>query len=42
MTPMEITVMTESEKKLVLVSFCIEEYKALHGSDGRSVADIFE
>ena len=34
--------MTESEKKLVFVSFCIEEYKTLHGMDGRSVADLFE
>ena len=34
--------MTESEKKLVFVSFCIEEYKTLHGMDGRSVADFFE
>jgi hypothetical protein len=38
----EITVMTESEKKLAFVSFCIEEYKTLHGMDGRSVADLFE
>ena len=38
----EITVMTESEKKLVFVSFCIEEYKTLHGMNGRSVADLFE
>ncbi len=34
--------MTESEKKLAFVSFCIEEYKTLHGMDGRSVADLFE
>ena len=34
--------MTESEKKLVFVSFCIEEYKTLHGMNGRSVADLFE
>ena len=34
--------MTESEKKLIFVSFCIEEYKTLHGMDGRSVADLFE
>ena len=34
--------MTESEKKLAFVSFCIEEYKTLHGMDGRSVVDRFE
>ncbi len=34
--------MTEPEKKLVFVSFCIEEYKTLHGMDGRSVAELFE
>ena len=34
--------MTESEKKIVFVSFCMEEYKTLHNMDGRSVADLFE
>ena len=34
--------MTESEKKLAFVSFCIEEYKTLHGMDGLSIAKLFE
>lgn len=34
--------MTESEKVLAFVSFCIEEYKTLLGAEGRKVADLFE
>lgn len=34
--------MTATEKKLAFVSFCIEEYKARLGADGRKVADMFE
>ena len=33
---------TESEEKLLFVSFCIEEYKALHGMTGEEVVKLFE
>ena len=34
--------MTESEKVISFVSFCIEEYKSQHEMDGRKVAAMFE
>ena len=33
---------TESEEKLLFVSFCIEEYKAQHGMTGGEVVKLFE
>ena len=33
---------TENEAKLAFASFCIEEYKTLHGLDGAEVAARFE
>ncbi len=33
--------MTEQEKKLAFVSFCIEEYKTEHHVSGSMVADAF-
>ena len=33
---------TGSEEKLLFVSFCIEEYKALHGMTGEEVVKLFE
>ena len=33
---------TESEEKLLFVSFCIEEYKAQHGMTGEEVVKLFE
>ena len=33
---------TESEEKLLFVSFCIEEYKAQHGITGEEVVKLFE
>lgn len=33
---------TESEEKLLFVSFCIEEYKAHHGMTGEEVVKLFE
>jgi len=33
---------TESEEKLLFVSFCIEEYKAQHGMTGEEVVKRFE
>ena len=33
---------TESEKKLRFVSFCIEEYKTQHGMAGEDVVKLFE
>lgn len=34
--------MTESEKILAFISFCIEEYKYRLGAEGGKVADLFE
>jgi hypothetical protein len=34
--------MTESEKILAFISFCIEEYKYRLGAGGGKVADLFE
>ena len=37
-----MTPKSESEKKLLFVTFCIEEYKAESGIDGAAVAVLFE
>lgn len=37
-----MTNMTEPEKVLAFVSFCIEEYKSQRRASGREVADLFE
>lgn len=34
--------MSEKEKKLYFVSFCIEQYKTSHDMDGAKVAHLFE
>lgn len=34
--------MSEEDKKLYFVSFCIEKYKTVHNMNGSKVADLFE
>ena len=34
--------MTDEEKKLAFIAFCVEEYKTQLGTDGRKVIDLFE
>ena len=37
-----MTPKSESEMKLLFVSFCVEEYKAENGIDGAAVAALFK
>lgn len=34
--------MSEEDKKLYFISFCIEKYKSSHNMEGAKVADLFE